>query len=112
MAHVRRAALSQDPRIDRAGGTIRRGCEAAASVPGVRWESEMSSPVVSLEPPRTSTAILGRIEDLAIVFVLAAMAAIPVAESLLRATLGVGISGASSIVQHLTLIVGMAGGAI
>src|SRR5437773_9731044 len=40
------------------------------------------------------------------------MVIVPMAESFLRSTFGIGISGSSAIVQHLTLIVGMAGGAI
>ena len=55
---------------------------------------------------------VARIENLGVAFALAAMALIPLAESLLRATLGIGISGSAAVVQHLTLIAGMAGGAI
>ncbi|MBI1951233.1 MAG: TRAP transporter large permease subunit [Acidobacteria bacterium] len=43
---------------------------------------------------------------------LAAMAVVPIAEIALRTTLGFGIPGSSSIVQHLTLAVGMLGGAV
>ena len=53
-----------------------------------------------------------RIDNAAILLVLSAMVLLPLVESLLRATLGVGISGSDSIVQHLTLAVGMVGGAI
>ncbi len=53
-----------------------------------------------------------RIDNAAILLVLSAMVLLPLVESLLRATLGVGISGSDSIVQHLTLAVGMIGGAI
>jgi C4-dicarboxylate transporter DctM subunit len=55
---------------------------------------------------------LGQIENVAVALFLAAMVLIPLAESLLRATLGIGISGSVAVVQHLTLLVGMAGGAI
>jgi C4-dicarboxylate transporter DctM subunit len=51
-------------------------------------------------------------ENLAVSLVLAAMVIVPLAESVLRKTLHVGIVGASSIVQHLGLMVGMLGGAI
>ncbi len=51
-------------------------------------------------------------ENLLISLTLAAMMLIPLAESTLRAVFGVGIPGATSIVQHLTLVVGMLGGAI
>jgi tripartite ATP-independent transporter DctM subunit len=46
------------------------------------------------------------------VLVLLSMVLLPVAEILLRAAFNVGISGSSAIVQHLTLLVGMLGGAI
>ena len=51
-------------------------------------------------------------ENLIIALALAAMVLIPLAESALRALFSVGISGSTSIVQHLTLVVGMLGGAI
>lgn len=56
--------------------------------------------------------LLGQGENLLLVIPLAAMVLLPVAEILLRKTLNTGISGSSTIVQHLTLIVGMIGGAI
>jgi len=43
---------------------------------------------------------------------LAAMALLPLAEVVLRATLKLGIPGATSLVQHLTLIVGMVGAGV
>ena len=43
---------------------------------------------------------------------LAAMALLPLAEMGLRATLKVGIPGATSLTQHLTLVVGMIGAAV
>ena len=43
---------------------------------------------------------------------LGAMAVIPIAEIVLRSTLGFGVPGSGSIVQHLTLAVGMLGGAV
>jgi len=51
-------------------------------------------------------------ENLIIALALAAMVVIPLAESALRAVFSIGIPGASSLVQHLTLVVGMLGGAI
>ena len=51
-------------------------------------------------------------EDLLLTLALAAMVLLPLAEALLRKLFAVGISGASSIVQHLVLIVGMLGGAV
>jgi tripartite ATP-independent transporter DctM subunit len=51
-------------------------------------------------------------ENLLLVVALAAMLLLPVTEILLRQVLKTGVSGSSAIVQHLTLIVGMLGGAI
>ena len=51
-------------------------------------------------------------ENLLLVVALAAMLLLPVAEILLRHVFKTDISGSSAIVQHLTLIVGMLGGAI
>jgi tripartite ATP-independent transporter DctM subunit len=51
-------------------------------------------------------------ENLVLVVPLIAMMALPVVEILLRKILNTGISDSSAIVQHLTLIVGMLGGAI
>jgi C4-dicarboxylate transporter, DctM subunit len=55
---------------------------------------------------------LGHGENSLIVIALAAMVMLPVAEILLRSLFKTGISGSSAIVQHLTLIVGMLGGAL
>src|SRR5258708_2697038 len=43
---------------------------------------------------------------------LAAMTLLPLAEATLRKLFQTGISGSSSLVQHLTLVVGMMGGAV
>ncbi len=51
-------------------------------------------------------------ENLFACLALAALAALPLAESFLRKTVGVGISGSTALVQHLTLIIGMLGGMI
>src|SRR5437867_9822967 len=51
-------------------------------------------------------------ENLFLSVLLGAMAIIPIAEIVLRSTLGFGVPGSSSIVQHLTLAVGMLGGAV
>ena len=55
---------------------------------------------------------LRRCENGLTVAALAAMMLLPVAEIVLRAVFKTGISGSSAIVQHLTLIVGMLGGAL
>src|SRR5512135_2648378 len=51
-------------------------------------------------------------ENLLLVIPLAAMVLLPVVEIVLRMVFKTGVSGSSAIVQHLTLIVGMLGGAI
>ena len=51
-------------------------------------------------------------ENLLLVVPLVAMLLLPVVEIVLRMVFKTGISGSSAIVQHLTLIVGMLGGAI
>src|SRR5215471_19568356 len=51
-------------------------------------------------------------ENSLLVICLAAMMLLPVIEIILRSVFHTGVSGSSAIVQHLTLIVGMLGGAI
>jgi tripartite ATP-independent transporter DctM subunit len=51
-------------------------------------------------------------EDVLLSIALGAMAIVPLAEVAMRATLHRGIPGAASLVQHLTLVVGMVGAAI
>src|SRR5207302_10131432 len=64
-------------------------------------------------PPRTGIwRVLYDFEDSLLVICLASMMLLPVTEILLRSIFHTGISGSSAIVQHLTLIVGMLGGAI
>lgn len=53
-----------------------------------------------------------RFENILVSVALLAMVLIPVTETILRYTAGVGISGSTSLVQHLTLIVSMIGAAI
>src|ERR1043165_3195794 len=53
-----------------------------------------------------------RFENGFIVIALLAMMILPVVEIVLRTVLKTGISGSSIVVQHLTLLVGMFGGAI
>lgn len=61
-------------------------------------------------PPRVRP--LRSLEDGILVASLAAMVLLPLVESALRATAGIGISGSASIVQHLTLILGLLGAAV
>jgi len=51
-------------------------------------------------------------ENLLVSLALAAMVTLPLAEIALRATFGIGISASASLVQHLTLVVGMLGAAV
>ncbi len=51
-------------------------------------------------------------ENYLLAVALAAMMLIPLAESVLRSAFHVGIPGSTAIVQHLTLVVGMLGGAV
>jgi len=55
---------------------------------------------------------LARGENLVLTFMLAAMVLLPLLEILLRKVFQTGLSGSTQFVQHLTLIVGMLGGAI
>lgn len=69
---------------------------------------------IPVAPPaeRGVARVLHRIEDGFVVASLAAMVLVPLTEIVLRASAGIGISGATTIVQHLTLFVGMGGAAI
>lgn len=58
------------------------------------------------------SAWLHRAENLLMTFALAVMVLLPLTEILLRSVWHTGISGSSPMVQHLTLIVGMLGGAL
>src|SRR5947207_4547851 len=55
---------------------------------------------------------LHRGEDAAVTLAFAALIVLPLAETVLRKTLGLGISGSTALVQHFTLVLGMLGGAI
>lgn len=78
--------------------------------------SEIAIATARLEPERRASAgwveRFRSAENLGVALALAAMVTIPLAEIVLRRALHLGIRGASSIVQHLGLIVGMLGGAI
>lgn len=61
---------------------------------------------------RRPARVLARTENTLLFACLAAMTLAPPAEILLRSVFGTGISGATAIVQHLTLVVAMLGGAV
>ena len=72
----------------------------------------------SVQPPDLGSGTVStanpfhRFENILVSLALLAMVLIPVTETILRYTTGVGISGSTSLVQHLTLIVSMIGAAI
>jgi len=72
-----------------------------------------SDPFPLLRPERSPRLrAIHQTENLLTVAALLAMMTLPVVEIVLRTVFKRGISGSSAIVQHLTLIVGMMGGAI
>ena len=73
----------------------------AAEIPGV----ELGQPTGPLTPARAA-------ENLVVVFALAAMVVLPLLEMLLRLLFQKSLFGSSALVQHLTLVTGMAGGAL
>ena len=62
--------------------------------------------------PSPSTGCWHQAENLLITLALAVMVVLPVLEIILRAGWNAGLAGSSTIVQHLTLVVGMLGGAL
>ncbi|MGA9753231.1 MAG: TRAP transporter large permease subunit [Acidobacteriota bacterium] len=74
----------------------------------------MSEPPEDSKTARAPALLVGLhwTEDGAVALALTAMVLIPLAEVVLRALFGIGLSGAASVVQHLTLVVGMLGGAL
>jgi C4-dicarboxylate transporter, DctM subunit len=55
---------------------------------------------------------LRSLEDGLLCVALAALVVLPLLEIILRATLQTGISGSNALVQHMTLVIGMLGGAV
>jgi C4-dicarboxylate transporter, DctM subunit len=62
------------------------------------------------ESPRRTAARV--IEDSAVFLALALIVILPLAEIVLRKLIGIGISGSSALVQHLTLVISMLGAAL
>lgn len=79
-------------------------------------ESSGSGAVIEAAPPARARPwpleIFARVENALLVLALAGVVLVPLIESGLRATLETGIVGSNSIVQHLTLVIGMLGGAV
>src|SRR3954469_24075130 len=63
------------------------------------------------EPAVAAVPIFSQVENVGLTLLLAAMIILPLAEILLR-QFSVGIPSAPDFLRHLTLLVGMAGGAI
>jgi len=64
------------------------------------------------QPAPESAGRWHRAENLLTTFALAVMVVLPVLEIILRAGWNTGLTGSSTLVQHLTLVVGMLGGAL
>src|SRR5437763_1386287 len=73
---------------------------------------ELAFPPLASDSGARWRRIVSSAENYLLVLPLLAMMLLPVAEIVLRSVFKTGISGSSAIVQHLTLIVGMLGGAI
>jgi tripartite ATP-independent transporter DctM subunit len=71
---------------------------------------QLASPREGSDQPRPG--VWYRSENLLMTLALTIMVALPVLEIILRAGWSTGLEGSSTIVQHLTLIVGMLGGAL
>lgn len=74
--------------------------------------SASAAPASGADSTATRSAWLHRGENLLMTAALAVMVLLPLAEITLRGVWSSGLTGASAIVQHLTLIVGMLGGAL
>jgi len=70
------------------------------------------APLIGQAPGKSRFDWVRQAENILLIVPLLAMMVLPVAEILLRRLFNTGISGSSTIVQHLTLIVGMVGGAV
>ncbi len=74
--------------------------------------NEISSPEAGQTGQIGRGGLAVKIENAAVSLGLAAMVVLPLAEIAARETLGRGVSGSHSLTQHLTLLLGMLGGAI
>src|SRR5205823_3732128 len=125
-------SLPEDPRKHGSAGRVRRGSATGSGIPSfsgrgrprrLRRRTAMSS-VAALPTPQMLVResqqkqepkwrrYLHGGEDAVVALAFAALIVLPLAETVLRKTLGLGISGSTSLVQHFTLVLGMLGGAI
>ena len=78
--------------------------------------SDQATPASQWDPTTTTETSQAhwskRFEDGLICLALAALVVLPIAEIVLRATVQTGISGSNALVQHMTLVIGMLGGAV
>ena len=79
--------------------------------------SDQATPASSRRDPKIIDATsrahwFRRLEDGLVCLALAIVVVLPLAEIALRAIFKIGISGSNAIVQHMTLIIGMLGGAV
>jgi C4-dicarboxylate transporter, DctM subunit len=73
--------------------------------PASQWDTKITTNA-------SQTSWLRRLENGLICLALAALVVLPLAEIVLRATFKTGISGSNAVVQHMTLVIGMLGGAV
>jgi tripartite ATP-independent transporter DctM subunit len=72
----------------------------------------MEKPAAATSPRTAAARVIKAGENIILALALAVMTLLPLLESLLRLKPGWGIAGSTSIVQHLTLLVGMLGGVV
>jgi tripartite ATP-independent transporter DctM subunit len=65
---------------------------------------------IDLAPPARGTLVM--VENTILALTFATLVVLPLAEIVLRATAGIGFQGSSSIVQHLTMAIGLLGAAV
>src|SRR5207248_10234125 len=109
--------LSRLARQDRSRRDFRRGATPVEGLSRRRREEVIDEPLEGISTASAVAPVAGwrRVaregENLLVVLALAALMALPLIEMVLR-RFHTGISGSTTFVQHLTLIVGMLGGAL
>src|SRR5947209_2053402 len=118
MAGTRATAVPEDPGRPRASGSVRCGGATLARLPRRPATTIDSAPAQGAAPadavrsraPRHPGRV-GRFEDALVALALAALVLLPLLETASRIFLPSGPISTGVIVQHLTLAIGMAGGA-